>query len=100
VGLKEMHMTGSLVAFACAPGTVADDGHEQQNGLFTKHLLKHLATPSKDISALIRFVNVDVYQESNRKQKPEFTSSSLPKEDIYLFEDALGKKKNLGSTRK
>jgi hypothetical protein len=100
VGLKEMKMTGSLVAFACAPGTVADDGREQQNGLFTKHLLQNLASPNKDISALIRFVNADVCHESNGKQRPEFTSSSLPKEDIYLFEEAVGKKNNLGSTGK
>ncbi|CAF4968174.1 unnamed protein product, partial [Rotaria magnacalcarata] len=29
---------GTLIAFACAPGTIAQDGTNEQNGLFTKYL--------------------------------------------------------------
>ena len=46
-GLQQMVTNiGSLIAFACAPGTKADDGQKgQRNGLFTKHLLKHITNP-------------------------------------------------------
>ncbi len=34
---------GSLIVYACAPGTVASDGKKgEKNGLFTKHLLELL----------------------------------------------------------
>ncbi|CAF3928423.1 unnamed protein product, partial [Rotaria sp. Silwood1] len=49
-GLKAMNAkAGSLIAFACAPGSVVDDGKDQKNGLFTKHLLKYIGIPNEDI---------------------------------------------------
>ncbi|CAF1210667.1 unnamed protein product [Didymodactylos carnosus] len=50
-GLKPIHpKVGTLIAFACAPRIVADNGNNgEKNGLFTKHLLKQLGTPDEDI---------------------------------------------------
>lgn len=40
----------TLLQFACAPVTVSHDGYGRaRNGLFTKHLLRHIATTNKDI---------------------------------------------------
>ncbi|CAF5126250.1 unnamed protein product [Rotaria sp. Silwood1] len=83
IGLKAMHKAGSLIAFACAPGTIAIDGREEKNGLFTKHLLKHIFTPNEDIQMILRDVTKGVKQESKSKQIP-FVSASLSEREIYL----------------
>ncbi|CAF1140465.1 unnamed protein product [Adineta ricciae] len=72
-GLKSVPAKlGSLTVFACAPGTTADDG--TQNGLFTKHLLRHSSTPNEDIRMIMTVVINGVIEESNDKQIPHVTS--------------------------
>ncbi|CAF4049467.1 unnamed protein product [Rotaria sordida] len=47
-GLKEMHLSaGSLIAFACAPGAIANDLEGQRNGLFTKRKNKSASDKTK-----------------------------------------------------
>ncbi|CAF4147252.1 unnamed protein product [Rotaria sordida] len=70
VGLKAMSKAGSLIAFACAPGTIAIEGKGQRNGLFTKHLLEHIKTENEDIQMILRDVAKGVKQESKSKQIP------------------------------
>ncbi|CAF3719483.1 unnamed protein product [Rotaria sp. Silwood1] len=82
-GLKAMYKASSLIAFACAPGTIAIDGRGEENGLFTKHLLKHIKTPNEDIQMMLRDVTHGVIEESKSKQIP-FLSASLAKKNIYL----------------
>ena len=83
VGLKVMRKAGSLVAFACAPGTIAIDGRGQRNGLFTKHLLKHITTSNKDIKMILRYVTRGVKKESDSRQIP-FQNVALEERNIYL----------------
>ena len=73
---------GTLIAFACAPGTIAVDASEQKNGLFTKYLLKHIPTPNEDILKVLTNVTHEVVKESKSKQSP-FLSVSLT-QNIYL----------------
>ncbi|CAF4089199.1 unnamed protein product [Adineta steineri] len=75
-GLKPMSpKAGSLIVFACAPGTVAYDGEaEETNGLFTKHLLKHIKTPNEDIRMVLADVTDGVIDESKSQQIPHVTS--------------------------
>ncbi len=82
---------GSLIAFACAPGTKALDGEEgQTNGLFTKYLLKHMMTPNETIQAMLIDVTNDVMEESKSIQIPHVTSI-LRHKNICLYEQVLGK---------
>ena len=74
-GPKLMQQAGSLIAFACGPGTEAKDGKGQRNGLFTKHLLQYLPTPHKDIEKVLRKVINEVMEESNSSQIPFYTAS-------------------------
>ncbi|CAF3001909.1 unnamed protein product [Rotaria sp. Silwood2] len=74
---------GSLIAFACAPGTIASDGENERNGLFTKYLLKHLETPNEDIRMILADVTKEVMIKSNMKQLP-FLSAALTQKNIYL----------------
>ncbi|UJR24477.1 hypothetical protein I4U23_005852, partial [Adineta vaga] len=86
-GLQSMPIkVGSLIAFACAPGTTADEGNNQEkNGLFTKYLLQHISKPNEDILEILRDVTRDVINESNKKQIPHVTSV-LTHRNIYLNE--------------
>jgi hypothetical protein len=90
-GLKAMSAAGSLIAFACAPGSHADDGKKgEKHGLFTKYLLKHIATPNEDIRMMLADVTKGVIEESQSIQRPQFTSMLLYR-NICICEQAPGK---------
>ncbi len=75
-GLARMDApTGSLVAYATAPNSVASDGHGQ-NGLYTKHLLENINTPGVPIEEVFKRVRIGVMNETGKKQVP-WESSSL-----------------------
>jgi uncharacterized caspase-like protein len=81
-GLAQMDApSGTLIAFATAPGSVASDG-TGSNGLYTEHLLKHLATPGLPVEQLFKRVRIDVTRDTKDKQIP-WESSSL-KGDFYF----------------
>jgi hypothetical protein len=67
--------SGTLIAFATAPGKVASDG-TGRNGLFTSYLLKYIKTPNVEVDSMLRKVRSDVAQNTNNYQVP-WTSSSL-----------------------
>ncbi|CAF3957139.1 unnamed protein product [Rotaria sp. Silwood1] len=82
---------GYVIAFACAPGTTADDGKEREtNGLFTKHILKHILKPNEDIQMMLTDVTNGVVEESESTQIPHITCS-LRHRNIYLYEQVTGK---------
>jgi uncharacterized caspase-like protein len=69
-GLARMDApTGSIIAYATAPGKVAGDG-EGRNGLYTQHLLRSIATPGLSIGDLFMNVREGVVRESGKKQVP------------------------------
>ena len=60
---------GTLIAYATQPENVALDG-DGRNSPFTAALLKHMATPSLEISALMKRVRADVIAATREKQVP------------------------------
>ena len=60
---------GTLISFSTQPGSVALDG-KGRNSPFTEALLKHMATPGDDLSAILINVRNDVMQATDRKQVP------------------------------
>ncbi len=75
-GLAQMDApSGSLIVYATAPGSVAEDGIGR-NGTFSKNLLLHLNTPGLEIGHLLRKVRVSVEKETGGRQVP-WESSSL-----------------------
>ena len=75
---------GTFLAFATAPGNVAEDGDiESGNGLFTQFLLKELQRPAR-IEDVFKRVRLQVRQKSQGRQIP-WDSSSL--EDDFSFND-------------
>ncbi len=75
-GLARMDApTGSIVAYSTAPGKVASDG-TGKNGVYTKHLLQHMATPGLNINDIFIRTRMGVIQETSGQQVP-WESSSL-----------------------
>ena len=60
---------GTMIAYATQPDNVALDG-EGRNSPFTAALLKHIATPNLEISALMKRVRADVIAATRDKQVP------------------------------
>ncbi|MEM7407148.1 MAG: caspase family protein [Pseudomonadota bacterium] len=67
--------SGTLIAYATAPGSVAQDG-DGRNGVYTQALLKALSTPGLQAEQVFKRVRVDVARRTARKQIP-WESSSL-----------------------
>jgi hypothetical protein len=75
-GLAKMDApTGSILAYATAPGSVAADG-VSRNGLYTSKLLKHMMTPGLTIERVLKNVRIEVMKDSGMRQVP-WESSSL-----------------------
>jgi len=87
-GLHSMEPpSGTFIQFACGPNRTASDGLEtERNGLFTKHLLRHIASPNKEITQVCRDIAYDVFEESNEIQKPLSIDGILKSRHIYLNE--------------
>ena len=73
--------TGTFVAYATAPGSVAADG-EGSNGLYTQELLKNLNKPGLTIERVFKNVRASVLQQTNGKQTPWENSSIIG--DFYF----------------
>ena len=86
-GLAQMDApAGTLIAFATAPGSVAQDGDTGVNGLYTGALLRHVATPGLEVEQMFRRVRVEVADSSKNKQVP-WESSSLNR--AFSFAEGL-----------
>jgi Caspase domain/TPR repeat/Tetratricopeptide repeat len=67
--------TGTFIAYATAPGKLAEDG-EKANGTFTQYILKYIKTPKLSIESLFKQVRQEVAMQTKRQQVP-WDSSSL-----------------------
>ena len=75
-GLAQMDApSGTLVAFATAPGSVASDG-AGKNGIYTQHLLASLGQPGVPVEQVFKRVRVGVMKDTRNAQVP-WESSSL-----------------------
>lgn len=84
-GLAEMIAPiGTLIAFATAPGSVAQDG-AGENGVYTKHLLESIAMPGLPVEQMFKRVRIGVARETNEGQVP-WESSSMKGD--FAFRDA------------
>jgi len=84
-GLAQMNApTGSILAYATAPGDVAADG-KGRNGLYTSQLMKHIRTPGITIEKMFKRTRNDVMQSAEKmgfKQVP-WESSSMTGEFYF-----------------
>jgi Flp pilus assembly protein TadD len=73
--------TGTLIAFATAPGQTALDGNNA-NSPFTTALIKYLRTPGMEVNQMLTRVRVEVAGATANRQIPWANSSLLG--DVYL----------------
>ncbi len=66
--------SGTIIAFATAPGSTASDGYGK-NGLYTQELLKAIAKPDRVIEDVFKEVRRNVYKISEKRQTPWENSS-------------------------
>jgi uncharacterized caspase-like protein len=67
---------GSLIAYATAPDSVADDNTSARNGLYTSYLKKYLLQPGLTVESMFKKVREGVLSE-NPEQVPWETSSII-----------------------
>ena len=78
---------GTFLAYATAPGNVAEDGDEKSgNGLYTQYLLQELKKPITKIEDVFKRVRLNVRKQSQGRQIP-WESTSL--EDDFFFNDGV-----------
>lgn len=76
-GLAQMDApVGTLLAFATAPGKVAEDG-SGPNSIYSLNLAKHLATPGLPVESMFKKVREAVVEGTDRRQVPWESSSLL-----------------------
>ncbi len=81
-GLAQMDApTGTLIAYATAPGRTADDG-PGKNGLYTTELLSALDVPGLAVEDVFKQVRIKVLKASAHQQVP-WESSSLTGEFAF-----------------
>jgi len=81
-GLAQMSApSGTLIAYATAPGAVAADGFGR-NGIYTKHILQHVAAPDLPVELLFKRVREGVERETLSRQTP-WDSSSLKGDFVF-----------------
>ena len=86
-------ITGSLIAYATAPGSVAADG-AGRNGVYTSHLLQNMRIPGVPIEQVFKNVRIGVMKETRNKQTP-WESSSLTREcRVYTLSSARAGQSN------
>ena len=81
----ESQENGSYIAYATAPGHLAEDGPPGGNSPFTAALLEHIRTQEISLSDLMIKVRKSVLQETKGKQRP-WDSSSLMS-PFFLFQE-------------
>lgn len=81
-GLAQINApSGTLIAYATAPGSVASDG-TSRNGLYTQELLKNMRTPNLSVEEIFKRVRISVRNQTQDKQTP-WESSSLTGSFIF-----------------
>jgi len=83
--------TGTLIAYATAPGRVASDG-TARNGLYTAELLRQMRETGLGIEGVFKRVRANVQRQTNGQQVP-WESSSLVG-DFYFSASGLDASKS------
>ena len=95
-GLAQMSApSGTMIAYATAPGSVAADGYGR-NGIYTKHILQNIKVPDLPAEIMFKRVREGVEQETRRLQTP-WDSSSLKGDFTFNASSGAGAKTQAAS---
>jgi formylglycine-generating enzyme required for sulfatase activity len=79
---------GTYMAYATAPGNVADDGDPGKNGVYTAELLRSLREPGLKIEDVFKRVRAGVLDRTGRRQNP-WDASSLTGDFFFNLRTAV-----------
>lgn len=83
-GLRRMEApSGTFIAYAAAPGQVAQDGANGTNGVFTGELLKAMAEPGMPLEQMFKKVIAGVKADTKGQQQP-WSEASI-QGDFYFY---------------
>ncbi len=85
IKIQETGGEGSVIAFATSPGDVALDG-EGENSPFTSALIRHIDTPNVSIQTVMTRVTGDVYDKTEKRQRPWVNASLIG--EVFLNKKA------------
>ncbi len=85
IKIQETGGEGSVIAFATSPGDVALDG-TGDNSPFTSALIRHIDTPNVSIQTVMTRVTGDVYDETEKRQRPWVNASLIG--EVFLNKQA------------
>jgi hypothetical protein len=74
--------SGTYVAYATAPGSLAEDGEPGKNGIYTSELLRALREPGLRIEDVFKRVRIAVQARTNNRQSP-WDASSMTGEFVF-----------------
>jgi hypothetical protein len=74
-GLAEMAARGTLMAYAAAPGSTAEDGPAGTNSVYTRHLVKEMLVEGIEVEQMFKNVRVKVVRDTNQRQVPWVNTS-------------------------
>jgi len=74
-GLAEMAARGTLMAYAAAPGSTAEDGPPGTNSVYTRHLVKEMLVEGIEVEQMFKNVRVKVVRDTNQRQVPWVNTS-------------------------
>src|SRR5688572_18862047 len=88
-GLAQMSSpSGTLIAYATAPGSIAADGFGR-NGIYTKHILQNIKVADLPVEIMFKRVREGVERETRRLQTP-WDSSSLKGDFAFNVSGRVG----------
>jgi len=85
IKIEETGGEGSVIAFATSPGDVALDG-DGDNSPFTSALIRHIDTPNVSIQTVMTRVTGDVYDQTEKRQRPWVNASLIG--EVFLNKQA------------
>ncbi len=96
-GLAQMSSpSGTMIAYATAPGSVAADGYGR-NGIYTKHILQNIRVADLPAEIMFKRVREGVERETRKLQTP-WDSSSLKGDFAFNASAARGASASAGAS--
>jgi uncharacterized caspase-like protein len=67
--------SGGLIAYASAPGELAEDGPPGSHSVYTRHLVEEMLAEGVEVERMFKNVRIKVQQETRQRQLPWVESS-------------------------
>ena len=81
---KQKTPSGTFIAYSTGYGETADDSPNEKNSLYCTSLNKYLNYKDLTIEQVFKYVRTDVYNKTNKKQRPVQENLLIGEDDFYF----------------